>query len=447
MHQWKTLSACVICAAAVCFASIPGPRAAAPAGASDSTAGSRIIDRVVATVEDQAIMQSDVENEVRRYLMQAQKTSLPADQEKEIRQEVLNSLVADALLAIQAERENVKIEDKEVDAAVEKAIDDNRTALGGDDAFMQQLAAEGLTLEGLRAIYADKLRGRMLIERFMYQKILPGVRVTEADVQDYYREHLTELPQRPATVTIAHILIVPKPSAAVLAKALERITAIESELKAGGDFAELAKKYSDCPSAKFGGSLGTINLADLNNPPFEEAARALAIGQVSRPVLTEFGYHLIKVEGIEGDKVALRHILVRAEATPEDSAAAAELAERVRGELVAGADFSEEAAKYSGDYATKNAGGLIGEIPLESLPDAFKDAIKGVPAGGIAPVVKETRGFRIVKIMNWNEGRVYSYDEAKDELQKLIEQQKLQERLATYIDELKKDYSVVIKGE
>jgi peptidyl-prolyl cis-trans isomerase SurA len=447
MHQWKDLAACLIYAAAVCIVSTTGPHAAAPASGSDTSAAGSIVDRVVATVEDQAIMQSDVENEIKRYLMQAQKTSLPANEEKEIRQEVLNSLIADALLAIQAERDNVKIEDKEVDEAVEKAIEDNRNALGGDDAFERQLAAEGLTPEGLRAIYTEKLRPRMLIERFMYEKILPEVRVTEADVQEYYQGHLSELPQRPATVAIAHILIVPKPSDAVLAKTLEKITGIENELKAGGDFAELAKKYSDCPSAKFGGSLGTIKLDDLNNPPFEEAARVLAVGQVSSPVLTEFGYHLIKVEAIEGDKITLRHILVRAEATPEDVADAADLAERVRGEIIAGADFSGEAAKYSGDFSSKNGGGLIGEVPLESLPDEFKESINGVPGGDIAPVMKETRGFRIVKILSWNTARAYSYDEAKDELRKLIEQQKLQERLGTYIEELKKSYSVVIKGD
>jgi peptidyl-prolyl cis-trans isomerase SurA len=448
MRHWKRFAAaCAICAAAAGIASVPAPRASIPPGGPDTAAAGVLVDRVVATVEDRAIMQSDVENELRRYLLQAQRTSVPADEEKAIRQEVLNSLVADALLAIQAEKEKISIEDKEVDAAVEKAIEDNKTALGGEDAFNRQLATEGLTLEALRSIYTEKIRTRMLIERFMYQKIMPDIHVTEAEVQAYYAEHLSELPQRPATVSIAHILIVPKPSDEVLAQALKKITIVEEKLKGGADFAELAKEYSDCPSAKFGGSLGTINLDDLNNPPFAEAARKLAVGQVSPPVLTEFGYHLIKIEGVEGDKVTLRHILARAEATPEDVANAAKLAERVRNEIVAGADFAKEAATYSSDFSTKNAGGVIGEVPLDNLPDEFKEAIKGVDAGGVAPVVKEPRGFRIVKVLSWNAARPYSFDEAKAELEKLLEQQKLQERLASYIEELKKSYSVVIKGD
>ena len=80
-----------------------------------------VVDRIVATVEDRAILQSEVDNEIKR-LPSSRRSARPfrADEEKALRQEVLNSLVADALLAIQAERDNLKVEDKEVDAAVER---------------------------------------------------------------------------------------------------------------------------------------------------------------------------------------------------------------------------------------------------------------------------------------------------------------------------------------
>jgi peptidyl-prolyl cis-trans isomerase SurA len=440
---------CAGIAAGVLFAAgMPGAGDCAPALQADTAAAAGIVvDRVVAMVEDRAILESDVENELKRFLLQTQRTSLPADEEKNVRAEILNGLIADALMSIEAQKENIKIEDKDVDAAVERTIEDNKTTLGGDDAFNAQLAAEGLTLEGLRSIYRDKLRNRMLIERLMYQKVMDDVTVTEGEVADYYKEHLSELPQRPATVSIAAILIEAKPSPDVLKKAFEKITMIEQKLKEGEDFAALAKEYSDCPSAKFGGSLGLVKLEDLNNPEFEEAARKLAVGQVSPPVLTEFGYHLIKVDGIEGDQVKLRHILVRAEPTPADIEKAKKLAEQARDELLAGADFAEAAAKYSDDEATKNAGGLLGEAPVDQLPEELKTAIKGVPDGGIAPLVKEPKGLRIIKVVSWSEGRPYTYDEARSELRRVLEQQKTQEQLAAYVEKLKKKYSVEIKGD
>ena len=473
MHHRKILAAaCAICAAAIA-ALTPSARAfpqsagvdtarvdtarvivvggdttrAGAAAAGTAPSAPVIVDGIVATVEDRAIFKSELDNEIRNYLIQSQRASLPPDEEKALRQEALNSLVATALLTIQADRDNLRIEDKELDAAMERWIEQKKTEIGGDDAFERQLAAEGLTMDALRERYRDNIRTLLLIDKIKYQKIMPGVQVTEAQVREYYKAHLSEFPPKEPTVSIAHILIVPKPSDAVLAKALERITTIEGKLKAGEDFAATAKAYSDCPSAKFGGSLGTLNLDELGNPPFAEAARKVAVGQVSGPVLTEFGYHLIKIEKVEGDQVTLRHILVRAEATPEDVEAASKLAERIRTEIAGGADFAQAAAKYSADYGTKDKGGVFGEVEIKKLPDKFKETIKGVPAGGLAPVMKEERGFRVVKVLAWNEAGTYTYDEAKNQVRRVLTEQKIMTKMNEYVEELKKSYAVAIKGE
>jgi peptidyl-prolyl cis-trans isomerase SurA len=446
MHHRKILAAvCAICAAAIAAHAPNGHAFAQTLGPDTTSAG--VVDRIVATVEDRAIFQSEVDNEIKNFLIQTQRASLPPDEEKTMRQEALNSLIATALLTIQAERDNLRVEDKELDAAVERWIEQKKTDIGGDDAFEKQLAAEGLTMDALRERYRENIRTLLLIDKIKYQKIMPDVQVTEAEVREYYKAHLSEFPQKEPTVTIAHILIVPKPSETVLAKALEKITMIEGKLAAGEDFAATAKTNSDCPSAKFGGNLGTLNLDELNNPPFAEAARAIAVGQVSRPVLTEFGYHIIKIEGVEGDQVTLRHILVRAEAAPEDVEAAATLAGRVREEIAGGADFAKAAAQYSGDYATKDKGGVFGAVEIKNLPEQFKEAIKGVPAGGLAPVMKEERGFRIVKVLGWNEAGTYSFDEAKNQVRRLLMEQKIMEKMNAYVEELKKSYPVAIKGE
>jgi|WetSurMetagenome_2_1015567.scaffolds.fasta_scaffold68064_2 peptidyl-prolyl cis-trans isomerase SurA len=447
MHHRKILTAVCAIGAAAIAALAPGGPAFAQALKPDTTSAKTVVDRIVATVEDRAIFKSEVDNEIKNFMIQTQRASLPPDEEKSLREEALNSLIATALLTIQADRDNLRVEDKELNAAIDRWIEQKKTEIGGDDAFDRQLAAEGLTMDALRERYRDNIRTLLLIDKIKYQKLMPEVQVTEVEVRDYYKAHLSEFPQKEPTVTIAHILIVPKPSDAVLAKALEKITMIEGKLKGGEDFAAAAKEFSDCPSAKFGGNLGTLNLDELNNPPFAEAARKVAVGQISEPVLTEFGYHIIKIEKVEGDQVTLRHILVRAEAAPEDVEAAAKLADRVRAEIAGGADFAKEAAQYSGDYATKDKGGVFGAIEIKSLPDQFKEAIKDVPVGGLAPVMKEDRGFRIVKILGRNDVGTYTYDEAKNQVRRLLVEKKIMERMSTYVEELKKEYSVAIKGE
>lgn len=404
-----------------------------------------VIDRVVAMVEDRAILKSDVDAELARILFQAKRTEISPEEEKAARDEILRGLVSEALLVTQAERENIAVDDREVDERIEQIIEENIRALGGERAFERQLQAEGLTLEALKGIYREKVRTRLLIER-LYQKIGSGVRVPEREVRDYYNEHADELPKRPATVNLAHILIVPKPSSEVLDRALKKIQSVEKRLAKGEDFSALAKEMSDCPSAKFGGSLGTIRLEDLDNPAFEDAARKLAPGQISGPVLTEFGYHLIKVEAVEGEMTTLRHILVRTEPTSEDLEAASRIAGQVRAELEAGADFAQLVAKYSDDVSTRHAGGVIGEVQLDNLPQNVRELISGLPPGAITPVFKDEKGFRILKILSWNESRAYTYDEAKEELRRFLTEQKAQQKLDGYVEELKKIYSVRILG-
>ncbi len=419
---------------------------AGAAGVAPAPGAPVIVDGIVATVQDRAIFRSEVDNEIRNFMLQTQRTSLTAEEEKALWQEALNSLVATALLSVQAERDNLKVDDKEVEDALDRWIDQKKLEMGGDDAFDRQLAAEELTIDDLRERYRENIKTLLVIEKIKYQKILPEIQVSEAEVREYYRAHVSEFPQKEPSVSIAQILVVPKPSDAVLAAAREKITMVQGKLAAGEDFAAAAKAYSDCPSAKFGGNLGTLNLDELGNPPFAEAARQVAVGQVSAPVLTEFGWHLIKIEKVDGDQVTLRHILVRAEPVPEDVETAAKLAERLREELGAGGDFAKAAAQHSGDYATKDKGGVFGAVEIKNLPENFKEAIRGVPAGGIAPVMKEERGFRIVKVLSWNEAGTYSYDEVKNQVRRIVTEKKIMDRMNEYVEELKKEYAVAVKG-
>ena len=153
MHHRKILAAaCAICAAAIAaltpcprvFSQIPGAdttrfitvwgydaRRRARALVPDTANAKTYVDRVVATVEDRAIMQSDVENEIKNFMVQTQRTSLPPDEEKTLREEALNSLIATALLTIQADRDNLRVEDKELEAAIERWIEQKKTEIGG----------------------------------------------------------------------------------------------------------------------------------------------------------------------------------------------------------------------------------------------------------------------------------------------------------------------------
>ena len=409
--------------------------------------GGEVVDRVIAIVEDKAVLQSELELEYRNRLMQMERTMLTDAEESELKAEIVEALVSELLMRVHAEKVGIRVPDEDVFSEVDKRIEDGKRMIGGEEAFQKQLEREGLTVQQLRELWTDKLKTRMLSERLMYAEVMKDIRVTESDVRGYYNEHLDELPRRPATVSLAQILILPSASDEITLSARTKLEEIEKLLQAGGDFAELATEHSEGPSAKYGGSLGYIDLKDLNNPEFEVAVRKLTVGEVSGPVLTEFGYHLIKLEDVSGDKVLVRHVLIKIEGAEKDWESSARMAEELREQLLAGADFAEMVALHSADHRTKDSGGFVGEVVFANLPEHFREIIADIPVGGIAPVVKEERGYRIVKILGRAEDRVYSFEEAREELKGLMENQRLQDQTDEYIEGLKAVYFVEVKKE
>ncbi len=406
-----------------------------------------VVDRIIAVVEDKAVLQSELELEYRNRLMQMERTMLTEAEERELKAEIVEALVSELLMRVHAEKVGITIGDEEVFSEVEKRIEEGKRMIGGEEAFQKQLEREGLTVQQLRELWSEKLKTRMLSERLMYAEVMRDIKVTEKDVRDYYKGHLGELPSRPATISLAQILILPAASDGIVSAARAKLEEIEKLLEAGGDFSELATEYSEGPSAKSGGSLGYIDLKDLNNPEFEDAVRKLTVGEVSGPVLTEFGYHLIKLEDVSGEKVLVSHILVKVEGAEGDWESTARMAEQIREQLLDGADFAEMAALHSADHRTKDSGGVVGEVVLANLPEHFRELIADIPAGGIAPVVKEERGYRIVKVLGRAEDRAYSFEEAREELKGLMENEKLQGQMDEYIEGLKAVYYMEVKKE
>jgi len=408
-----------------------------------------VIDRVVAVVEDRAILLSEMEMEYRQYLFQNKISDLPADQEAQLRQQILDQLIADELLAIHADKTGIEVPEEAVEDELSRAIEESRRSAGGDEAFERELEKAGLTFQQLRTQWKEKIRARYLVEQLLRGEVFKGVTVTDAELRAYYREHLDEFPKRPPTMKLAQIRIMPAVSEENSNASLERIQAVESKIEGGMTFEKAAEDYSEDPSAKYGGSLGYIKLGDIGSPPFEKAAAKLLAGEVSPPVLSRFGWHLIKLEDVSGDQVKLRHILIKVETGDGQIAGAASQAEEIRKEILGGLDFSIAAAKYSSDEKTKNSGGVIDqEVNLEELSESNKyllDMLRETEIGEITPVIKEGDEFRIIKVLEKNPGRPFTYQEAKPELENLLGQQKRMEKFGEYVHELKGVYYVDIK--
>jgi peptidyl-prolyl cis-trans isomerase SurA len=367
-----------------------------------------------------------------------------------LEEQVLLDLINSRLIVAKAGRLGIEVSFGEIEKHVDQTIEENKRNLGGEAAFIRALEAEGLTLSELKQFIREQIRNRMLVERVLASEIDRGsLRISDAELLALYDERKDTLPMRPAVVHLKTIYISMESSQSAQAQAKARIDSIYGRVVAGEDFADLARRYSEDPSGEKGGALGRLKIADLNDPAFADAARGLSVGEVSEPVLSSFGYHLIKMTGADpaNDDVELSHILIRVNPGDDDIQEVFKRANMVHDLLVKGAPFDSTAMRYSDDRATAENGGDLGWLRVADLPDFFRDVLKNLNEGDISPVLREPAGFRIVQLVESEDERPYQYEEVADDLRKLAEQEKLASAYDGYLKGLRDEFYVDVRGE
>ena len=419
--------------------------AAVVCAASHAGADEVLLDRVIAIIDDDAILQSDLDQAVKQTLFQRGMTSVPPDQRAEIEKQALEELIGNRLVLAKAKKLGIQASFTEVEDMVEKAIDDNKRALGGQAAFERQLQSEGMTLNELKRLYREQIRNRMLVERVLATDIDRGsFQIGEPELRAAYDERKADLPMRPPVVHLATIYFAFDSSENARANAKAKIDDIYQRIVSGEDFADVARAESEDASAKTGGELGKMNLDDISDHDFAEAAANLEIGDVSDPVLTSHGYHVIQLTGRDTDtqEVELRHILIKIEAGDSDVDEIFAKANSVRDKLDQGASFAEMAKEYSDDAGTADSGGDLGWLRLNDLPEFFQDVLGDMKVSDISQVLREPSGFRIVKLLGTEEPRPYKYEEVREELSEMLQQEKMGSTYENYVAGLHDEFYV-----
>ena len=427
--------------------SAPAPATQSPSPTTPSTSG-EIIDRIVAVVEDEAIFESDVDQAVRQYFFQKGQSSVTPAERDEVFDDALQNLINDKLVIAQAGRLGIDVPFSDVEAQVKKAVDENTKQLGGEEAFSRQLQQEGLTLDELKKLYRTQIRNRMLVERVLQKDMQKEHKdPTPEELRKFYDENKQRLPLRPEVAHLKTIFIGFDTSTGSTADAKKKIDALRARIMGGEKFEDVAKAESDDPSSSLGGDLGFVKPEDLREPNFAKAASTLAIGQLSDPVLTVYGYHLIEVtdKRPESGEVRLRHILVRAEPTDKDVEEVFGTANKVHADLVAGASFDSLAARYNTDPAADKTGDL-GWLRVSELPEFFRDVLSNLKPGDISQVTRESTGFRIVQLLARDAERPYEFSEIQTELKQYYSQQSFGSSYEEYVKELRKKFSVEMRN-
>lgn len=242
---------------------------------------------VVARVNGETITKGDFEKAVKNIESRAG-GPVPADQRDRIYRGLLDQLIGYKLLQQETKARKVVVADADVDAR----IADIQKQFPNEDAFKQALQQQNVTLDQLKS----DARQDMAVDKLLTDAVASKVTVKPEDVQAFYQANQDHFKQG-ERVRASHILIqVPKDAdAATKAQARAKAEDLLKQVKAGKDFAELAKANSQDPgSAPKGGDLGYFEQGEMVGP-FNDAAFALKPGQVSDVVETPFGFHIIKV--------------------------------------------------------------------------------------------------------------------------------------------------------
>ena len=243
----------------------------------------------VAVVNGVAISRAQFDKELDVHIQRVarQGQQIPDEQMATLKKEILEGLIEREVLYQESQKVGIKIPDQKVDdqlAGIKKRFPT-------EDEFKKALASMNLTEAEVR----NQIQRGLAIRELIDQKVTNKIVITDEETKTYYTAN-PQLFKQPEQVKASHILIKVEPAAddATKAAAREKIKEIQQKLKDGGDFAELAKEYSEGPSGPRGGDLGNFSRGQMV-PPFEKAAFSMQVDEVSDLVETRFGYHLIKV--------------------------------------------------------------------------------------------------------------------------------------------------------
>ena len=310
-----------------------------------------MIDRIISVVAEQPIYLSEYEDQVSQY--KAQGTEITP----ELKAQIFESMLNQKLLLYKAQTDSIIVEDAEINGQVESRINYFIQQIGGEEELEKYF---GKKLPEIKEDMKDPLREQMLAQRAEYA-ITDGISLTPGEIKSFYRSIPQDsLPMVDDQLQIAQILKYPKPSLQATEETKTKLSDLKKRVLEGESFSTLAILYSEDPGSSGNGGLYKGIKRGMFVKEFEDVMFSLEVGQISDPFKTEYGYHIVKLEGRTGEVVDLRHILVSPTIDNNQLNEANVVLDSIKTFIDEGTiNFADAALEYSDDKATKQNSGLL----------------------------------------------------------------------------------------
>jgi peptidyl-prolyl cis-trans isomerase SurA len=410
-----------------------------------------LVDRVVAYVDDDPILLSEVLQEMNMVRMQRNLRELTEADQAELFRDILEEMIADRLLVAQATQRGFEVSEQDLRDAVDDDIRTIKERVGGEERYREELARQGYTEVEVRDLRKEQARRRMLASRVLQTEVRRGITVSEAEVRSWYETKRDSLPpellRTPESLQLGHILIAPQPDSSRVRAARAKIEAAAKRLVAGEEFAKVASEVSEWPTSRNGGLLGTFRYGDFESDEFDRAVAALEPGQTSGVIETRFGLQIVRLESRKGDEMTGRHIVVKMDPDQNAAVRALERALEVRRRIAKGESFESLAKAFSDDSNTRDAGGVVdGEWKRDELRPEFRAPLDSTAVGSVTSVVRTEAGFHLFKVITRTASSIASFEQVQPGLRRWLEQRAFENRYRTYLESLRKSFHVDVKA-
>ncbi len=408
-----------------------GPRAATPATrAAPATLPDRLLDRVVAVVNDEAVTQFELNEQKRAVLAQMQASKVTPPAQDVLDRQLLERLITERSLMQFAKETGIRVDDTQVERAIVRIAQDNKLT---PEEFRRVLEREQIPYSK----YREEIRREIVMQRLREREVDNRISVSDAEVENYLATIAAQAGGE-SEYLLSHILVTVPDQATPEAVEQRRRRAEEAlrQVQAGADFAQVAAAFSDAGDALQGGSLGWRSAARLPSV-FAENVRTMSKGSVSNLLRSPAGFHVVKLVDERSrnaptvvEQTNAKHILIKVNEVTSEAEAKARI-DRLKDRLDGGAKF-EDLARVNSEDASSAKGGDLGWInPGDTVPD-FERAMNALKPGQLSAPIRSPFGWHIILVVDRRTQDI-TKDRQREQARQAIRQRKADEAFQEFV--------------
>lgn len=405
------------------------------AGTAFGTQAADILDRVVAVVNQDVVLESQLDSLLTKVHHDAAKHNQSLPEPEQLRKQALDKLIGDSLVLQLADHQGLHVSDSQLDQTIASIAEDQKISV---DELRKQATEDGLN----EAQFREQVRNELLVNEVRRNMVRQRINISDQEVQQVVKL-LQSQGDKSQQYHVGHIML-PLPSDASPAeqeRVMKKANDLIAALKQGADFRKIAIAESSGPKALEGGDWGWMTLEEMPTL-LAEAARGAQDGDIVGPLRSGAGLHIVKIFESRGAnqesqiEVKSRHILIRPSLILSEDKARQMLSGFLADIKSGNADFARLAEKHSEDPSSAVQGGELGWANPEIYDPAFRDQLLHLKSGEYSQPFRSSHGWHIVQLEG-KRNQEMTPEAMKNRAYQLIYNRRFAEEAQSWTDELR----------